>query len=178
MTQTTLELDVRCSRSWPESSRATPGSLGRASEHRGQESSASQVVPSLALRALPLDAGQDQRPSWLPVDRCSGANPSPSSALRRGMPVNVVWTDGRSYPPVVSTWDARGVVVAFPNGQTNMVPLRAVRLRGPEFDVRSTVVVQSRVIERQTMVIRCKHCGEITALDGSRCRNCGSPSFK
>jgi DNA-directed RNA polymerase subunit RPC12/RpoP len=108
----------------------------------------------------------------------SGANPSPSSALRRGMPVNVVWTDGRSYPPVVSTWDARGVVVAFPNGQTNMVPLRAVRLRGPEFDVRSTVVVQSRVIERQTMVIRCKHCGEITALDGSRCRNCGSPSFK
>lgn len=36
------------------------------------------------------------------------------------------------------------------------------------------VVVQREVIERQVIVMRCAHCGELTPVDLSRCKNCGA----
>ncbi|HEX3477418.1 MAG TPA: hypothetical protein VHT91_20485, partial [Kofleriaceae bacterium] len=36
------------------------------------------------------------------------------------------------------------------------------------------VVVQREVIERQVIVMHCAHCGELTPVDLSKCKNCGA----
>lgn len=38
-----------------------------------------------------------------------------------------------------------------------------------------TIQRVERVIERQVLVVRCKHCGELTAADLRECRHCGGP---
>ena len=41
----------------------------------------------------------------------------------------------------------------------------------------SVATVPSQIIERQTVVVRCKYCQALTPVDGPTCRNCGAGAF-
>lgn len=41
--------------------------------------------------------------------------------------------------------------------------------------VQREVVIQREVIERQVIVVRCSHCGDLTPADHGACRHCGAP---
>lgn len=112
-------------------------------------------------------------------DTLASARPrAPSSVvltLRSGQTIELVTHDGRDEllavirpripapeAPVPVSRPAAGVAVQPP------VSVSVAVASAPQ------VVVQREVIERQVIVMRCAHCGELTPVDLSKCKNCGA----
>ena len=53
-------------------------------------------------------------------------------------------------------------------------PVVVIATAGPPPVAAAAPQVVREVIERQIVVMRCAHCGELTPVDLSRCKNCGA----
>jgi hypothetical protein len=67
---------------------------------------------------------------------------------------------------VAARWFLRGSRAGL--GSETPAPHRSAPAAAPH------VVERERVVERQVVVMRCQHCGELTPADLSACKNCGA----
>jgi hypothetical protein len=114
-------------------------------------------------------------------DTLASAKPrAPSSVvltLRSGQTIELVTHDGRDellavIRPRIPAPEAP-VPVSRPAARVAAQPPVSVSVSVAVASAPQ-VVVQREVIERQVIVMRCAHCGELTPVDLTRCKNCGA----